>query len=419
QERAKVINWFSPINFFTRQADIFGAREPETGEWLLLDDRFKRWKDSPGQILWCPGMPGAGKTVLASVVVNHLETTTSTRNIAVTCIYLNHKETETQTLSNLLAGLWRQLVLAKPISADSTAQESYQRHSEKGTRPTVAEICGVLSSEVAQWSQVYIVVDALDEYPVDKRMILLKHLTTMGPTVNLMLTSRPHIALPSLPHMEIEICASDNDIEIYVDHCIRYHTWLSLHVQKSPELREQIITRVVGTVDGMFLLAKLHVESLATKTTIGLVREALENLSKDLDVAYRATMERINQQENDSRDLAYAALTWVTHAQTVLTVVELQEALAVKAGAKTLDPDDRPEVGIILNVCAGLITVDQTSSKVRLVHYSTQNYLDGRLPEAHRSGVTLPVGSDVLLAFKWIAAQMPRAVSTGAWKHIL
>jgi Cdc6-like AAA superfamily ATPase len=167
-------------------------------------------------------------------------------------MYLDHKETQIQTPSNLLAGLWRQLVYGKTISVESKVQQLYKQHSEKCTRPSFAEIQQVLSSLITQCSKVYIVVDALDEYPEDERMILLKYLVTLGPTVNLMLTSRPHIALPSLPKMAIlEIRASDSDIRRYVDGRIQYHTRLSQHVQTSPKLREQIITIIVGTADGM------------------------------------------------------------------------------------------------------------------------------------------------------------------------
>jgi hypothetical protein len=55
-DRDKIIEWFSPINLFMRQADIFHARVPETGEWFIKDDCFKRWETGSGGILWCPGM---------------------------------------------------------------------------------------------------------------------------------------------------------------------------------------------------------------------------------------------------------------------------------------------------------------------------------------------------------------------------
>ncbi|KAJ7736177.1 hypothetical protein B0H14DRAFT_2212999, partial [Mycena olivaceomarginata] len=119
------------------------------------------------------------------------------------------------------------------------------------------------------------------------------------------------------------------------------------------------------------------------KTTPRSVQETLGNLPQDLNTAYKDTMQRINQQKTDDRELALAALTWVRHAKRVLKVVELQEALAVKPGATDLRPGDRSPISIILEVCAGLVIVEDTSSTVRLVHYSTQRYLDSHFSSQH------------------------------------
>ncbi|KAF7364782.1 ANK-REP-REGION domain-containing protein [Mycena venus] len=388
------------------------------------------------------GKVGENDGKLLSVVVNHLdfETRTSPRTITVACLYLNHKETQIQTPSNLLAGLWRQLVFEKPISTDSVVQNLYKRHSEKGTRPTLAEIHEVLFLAVAQWSKAYIVVDALDEYPEDDRMVLLEQLTTLGSTVNLMVTSRPHIReyheyifaninirqnLKTDIRIQIEIRASDEDIRKYVNQRIQAHYRLRLHVQTSPDLREYIITKILKAVDGMFLLAKLHTESLMGKSTVKLVRETLEYLPKDLDAAYKDTMGRINQQQTCDRELALAALTWVANAKRVLKVTELREALAVKAGAKNIDPDDRPEISIILDVCAGLIIVNSQGwdTTVRLVHYSTQNFLDGLFPDPHtditRTLLTYLAMDEVHSYIHEVQIGQPMLVSWGAREYPL
>jgi len=55
QERERIIEWLSPLNFFTRQSHIFGRRHPGTGEWLLQSDEFKNWVDNPAKTLWCTG----------------------------------------------------------------------------------------------------------------------------------------------------------------------------------------------------------------------------------------------------------------------------------------------------------------------------------------------------------------------------
>ncbi|KAJ7088330.1 hypothetical protein C8R44DRAFT_819435, partial [Mycena epipterygia] len=75
-KRDRIIEWYSPLNFFPRQADIFNSRQPGTGEWLLEHDLFNEWKlgtNNPSDMwckpktIWCRGMPGAGKTVLVCV----------------------------------------------------------------------------------------------------------------------------------------------------------------------------------------------------------------------------------------------------------------------------------------------------------------------------------------------------------------
>lgn len=182
------------------------------------------------------------------MVVEHLKT--GNKNIAVACMYLNHKETATQTPSNLLAGLWRQLILGKPIPSASLVQNLYQRHSEQRTRPGLVEISEVLRAAVAEWGKVYVLVDALDEYPEDDRNTLLENLTSMGPTVCLMLTARPHI--DPLPDAEtIDIRGTEEDIQNYLNEQINKSSLLSLHVRRCPELREQITSKILDTVDGM------------------------------------------------------------------------------------------------------------------------------------------------------------------------
>jgi hypothetical protein len=56
QQRAEIIDWLSPINFFLRQADISCVRQPGTGGWLLADPHFQEWKSGSGGTLWCRGI---------------------------------------------------------------------------------------------------------------------------------------------------------------------------------------------------------------------------------------------------------------------------------------------------------------------------------------------------------------------------
>ncbi|KAJ6521454.1 hypothetical protein DFH09DRAFT_215565 [Mycena vulgaris] len=376
-KRDKIIQWFSPLNFFLRQADIFSTRQPGTGEWLLQDELFKRWRSGEEKTMWCRGMPGAGKTVLASIVVNDLRTNLDIQSTGVAVLYLSHKETEAQSPAHLFAGLWRQLVVDKPIS--STVYSLYVKHHERRTRPSLEEIRDIFCSTLSQSSNVFIVVDALDEYPEQQRDILLRGLSSLGSTVHLMLTSRPHITANHIFRTleTLEIRAKEDDIRKHLDAEIFRSSRLLRHIENRPDLREEIETTIVRQSDGMFLLAKLHIDSLTTKHTVKAVRAALSNMPDDLDSTYDEVVDRINRQSEDDKTLAWRTISWVTNAKRPLRPSELREALAVEPGTIELDPDNRLDMDTILSVCAGLIVINEADKRVRLIHYTMENYLDG------------------------------------------
>jgi ankyrin repeat protein len=56
--------------------------------------------------------------------------------------------------------------------------------------------------------------------------------------------------------------------------------------------------------------------------------------------------------------------------------LELQHALAVEVGDRELDEENIPQIEDMVNVCAGLVTVDEESNVIRLVHYTTQEYFE-------------------------------------------
>jgi hypothetical protein len=61
---------------------------------------------------------------------------------------------------------------------------------------------------------------------------------------------------------------------------------------------------------------------------------------------------------------------------STLTTLELQHALAVEVSEPELDNENLPEIEDMASVCAGLVTVDEESSIIRLVHYTTQEFFE-------------------------------------------
>ena len=65
----------------------------------------------------------------------------------------------------------------------------------------------------------------------------------------------------------------------------------------------------------------------------------------------------------------------MTYAKRLLTVNELQHALAVEVETSELDMGFAPPIEDTIAVCAGLLILDQERNWVGLVHYTAQEYL--------------------------------------------
>ena len=55
-ERQKILMWFSPLNFFKTQQDVFARRQEGTGQWLIESPTFQAWLSGSERILCCPGV---------------------------------------------------------------------------------------------------------------------------------------------------------------------------------------------------------------------------------------------------------------------------------------------------------------------------------------------------------------------------
>jgi hypothetical protein len=62
QECQAIIDWLTPVNYALQQSDFIARRQEGSGEWLLKSGEFQQWLAQSSRTLFCPGMPGAGKS---------------------------------------------------------------------------------------------------------------------------------------------------------------------------------------------------------------------------------------------------------------------------------------------------------------------------------------------------------------------
>jgi len=66
---------------------------------------------------------------------------------------------------------------------------------------------------------------------------------------------------------------------------------------------------------------------------------------------------------------------WVLYSERPLQAEELSDAFGVEIGSADHDPENVPALRTLLASCLGLITIEASSSTVRLVHFTLQEYL--------------------------------------------
>jgi len=105
-------------------------------------------------------------------------------------------------------------------------------------------------------------------------------------------------------------------------------------------------------------------------------RRKLDEMTKGegLGDAYTATLSRMDAQPRSRSKLGMQVLMWVSHAERPLHVDELCHALGVE-GSTDLDIRNIPAIETLLASSLGLVTVEKSSSTLRLVHYTLQEYL--------------------------------------------
>ena len=126
-----------------------------------------------------------------------------------------------------------------------------------------------------------------------------------------------------------------------------------------------------------FLLVSLSIETILGETTISRRREKLKQMSNSQDVGdvYNSTLERIKAQKKDRARLGMEAIMWIAYSERPLEPDELCQALGVEIWSTDLDNDNVPSIRTILNRGLGLVTVDSSSSVVRLVHFTLQEHI--------------------------------------------
>ena len=188
-----------------------------------------------------------------SIVIDYLlKTFENEDHVGIAFIYCTYEDKDKvrQTPSNLIACLWMQLINRTPLSTEAMAL--YQNYAKIGSRPSLQEVLKVFHSEIARYSLIFIIVDALDELSEDMntRESFLAELRSLPAKIRVMITSRdiPDISKGFSYMTRRDISASEGDMRKYLT---SYITHLHGCVKENTGLQETIISNIIQAAAGM------------------------------------------------------------------------------------------------------------------------------------------------------------------------
>jgi ankyrin repeat domain-containing protein 50 len=262
EERAKIAEWLRGADPSTNHNSARKKHEPGTGEWLLNLQAFETWRDCEGGILWLSGIPGAGKTVLSSTVVEHLkekENIGGTLRPKIAYFYFDFNDHVKQTAQGCIQSLVRQLF----EQSDHMPQELRSLYIDSGHgAPSLDNLVEVLIAMLNQDTLSFIVIDALDECRADEEEQQRDYFYEALRGVESKVEGNYKIFIASRPEMDIkrvmaELGSTEVNVEnSLVDEDIRSHVRAllpkELRFKKWPEpVKKEIEDALVKQSNGM------------------------------------------------------------------------------------------------------------------------------------------------------------------------
>ena len=232
---------------------------PSTGLWFTNGIEFRGWlTDKTTKNLWCYGIPGSGKTVLASTVIEEVLKFCSD-SVAAAYFYCDYKHVGTQDPARILGSLAYQLIRQSEACFEKAKAFHDARYSGNNVRPSYrpTELRDFILQMCSTFDRTMIVVDGLDECDKNTTMVveLLSSLSKSDiSTVQTLFLSRDEIEIREtlIEYTRLSIAADKGDLQLYVAAEIATRMELrELHINNNRSIKEHIMDRLVNGANGM------------------------------------------------------------------------------------------------------------------------------------------------------------------------
>ena len=258
----KVRLWLSGVDPSLNYNRALRKRHEGTGKWLIEDDVFRDWKQNPGSdpIIWLYGIPGCGKTILCSTILEHvLHVCTTTSDISVLYFFFDFNDTEKQQHEGMMRSLLSQLAMHF-VRVPPVLETLYSSCMEGGRNPNFAALMETFHTMTTAFRATFIVLDALDECKETPELLSdIEELSSWKDTnLRILVTSRREKeiqdSISRLTKDANRICIQsalvNADIRAYVHGQLRtnrrFQRW-----QKEPKVQSEIENTLMEKASGM------------------------------------------------------------------------------------------------------------------------------------------------------------------------
>ncbi|KAF4631092.1 hypothetical protein G7Y89_g7033 [Cudoniella acicularis] len=302
ERRQKIHQWLSPLDPSSNHNAACKKRQPTTGAWFVGSDQYEKWKTTSNSFLWLHGIPGCGKTILCSTIVQDvIRQYQSEPEFAVAYFYFDFNDSEKQRHDNFI----RSLIVQLSTQSEKTPESLEALFTGSRQQPTTDALTSTLQQIIGDFQQTFILIDALDE--CNQREELLELMETIVGWKS----EKVHILATSRREREIEEALQ-------------------------PLITDQILEIEETLRDGahgMFRWVVCQLDSLKKCLKLDALRRALNSLPKTLDDTYARILRSID--EEYSQD-AFRILQWLAYSARPLRIEEVAEVVAVKIVEKAI-----------------------------------------------------------------------------------
>ncbi|KAK8062967.1 hypothetical protein PG997_015064 [Apiospora hydei] len=351
------------------------------------EDPFEDELPFRDNVLWITGKPGAGKTVLAASILDHLEQ--DCPQTQVLYFFFRSQSPDTQSVDAarraLLAQvLWKLRGEVETLDKLAFASERSKSGQAKYTSSVVSELLRLCLP-----AQAVIVLDGIDECSSSADVLqLIQDILPARPKTRFLLLSRINVPrlkhlVPDHLHLEFSAASVSNDLARFFAselHRLKDQAMLP----KAPGSLEPFVQQLVRGADGMFLWARLMINFLESPTMTRQQRvEVIEKVTapEGLEKLYERIFIFIASTGPRALGLASKCLVWLTREVVPMNSHHLREALVIQqclGESALLDSIAEFEESVLIT-CAGLIERYPgpiAHNSLRLVHISIKETLD-------------------------------------------